>query len=99
MEMEIIDSNAERTYVIKEKLLSANFLRFEEILNEFVHDDERDILINLANVQKIDSMWIAALLRVKKKLIDKGRTLRLTNPTESVMKVLELSGLDSYLLD
>jgi anti-anti-sigma factor len=99
MNIEIIDSNAERTYIIKEMSLSTNIIKFEEILDEFIQTDERDMIIDLSYVKRIDSMSLASFLRIKKKLIGQGRTLSLTNPTESVMRLLEFSGLDTYLLD
>jgi anti-anti-sigma factor len=72
---------------------------FEEKLSSFVRDDTRDVIIDLINISKIDSMSIAAIIRIKNKLADQGRNLKLINPSEGVMRVLELAGLESFLLD
>ena len=69
MNLEVIDTDLERTYIIKEESLSKHFTKFEEILNNFVKEDSRDVIIDLSIVQKIDSMSLATLLRIKKKLV------------------------------
>jgi anti-anti-sigma factor len=61
--------------------------------------DNRDIVIDLSHVRKIDSMSLAAVLRLKNLLTQDGRRLNLTNPGSNVIKILEISGLDSILLD
>jgi anti-anti-sigma regulatory factor len=48
---------------------------------------------------KIDSMALAALIRVKNKLALSGRSLNIINPSEGVIRVLEMAGLDSFLMD
>lgn len=99
MNLEVIDTELERTFIIKEESLSKHFNKFEEILINFVKEDSRDVIIDLSSVQKIDSMSLATLLRIKKKLGEKDRSLNISNPNESVVRILELAGLDSYLLD
>ena len=44
-------------------------------------------------------MAIAAVIRLKNALTERGRSLHLINPNETVLRVLELSGLEKYLLD
>jgi anti-anti-sigma factor len=97
--MEFSDSTTERVYVIKDDLVSTNIKRLEEEFNRFIMEDTRDIIVDLKNVAKIDSMSIAALIRIKKKLSEKDRTMKLINPNEGVLRVLDLSGLETYLLD
>lgn len=99
MEMDIHDTPDERTFIIKDELVSVNVLKFEEKLNNFIRDDQRDITLDLNHITKIDSMSIAAIIRIKNKLTEDGRNLKLMNPNEGVMRVLELAGLDSFLFD
>ena len=96
---EMSDNDIERTYHLKEDLVATNIKRFEEEFNKFILEDTRDIILDLKQVSKIDSMSIAALIRIKKKLSEKDRTLKLINPNEGVLRVLDLSGLETYLLD
>lgn len=97
MNLDIIDTAHDRKYIIKDELVSSKVMRLEEELNEFIRDDDRDITIDLVNITKIDSMSIAVIIRVKNKLSDQGRVLKLINPSDGVVRVLELAGLDSYL--
>lgn len=97
--MEINDTDHERIYLLNKDLVSSNIKRLEEEFILFIADDTRDIIVDLKNVAKIDSMSIAALIRIKKKLSEKDRNLKLINPNEGVLRVLDLSGLETYLLD
>ncbi len=97
--VEFIDNAEDRTFILKDEVISAKLLKIEEILNTFIREDDRNAIIDLANVTKIDSMSLAALIRVKNKLGKSGRNLNLINPGEGVMRVLELAGLDAFLLD
>ena len=98
MNVDIIDTPDERTYIIKNEMISSKVMKFEEELNEFIRDDDRDVIIDLAYITKIDSMSIAAIIRIKNKLTEDGRNLKLINPNDGVMRVLELAGLESFLL-
>lgn len=97
--VEFIDNEDDRTFILKDEVISAKLLKLEEIMNTFIREDDRNAIIDLRNVTKIDSMSLAALIRVKNKLAKSGRTLNLVNPGEGVMRVLELAGLDAFLLD
>ncbi|MBN1533882.1 MAG: STAS domain-containing protein [Spirochaetes bacterium] len=97
--LESTDTNSERTYLLHVDLVSSNIKRLEEEFSKFIAEDTRDIIIDLKNVAKIDSMSIATLIRIKKKLSEKDRTLKLINPNDGVLRVLDLSGLETYLLD
>ena len=78
--------------------MAVKVLKFEQKLNDFIRDDHRDIVIDLMHITKIDSMSIAAIIRIKNKLSDERRNQKLIKPNEGVMRVLELAGLESYLL-
>jgi anti-anti-sigma factor len=97
--METKDTSSERVFIIKDELIASNIKKYEDIFNRFIIEDDRDIILDLTDVTKIDSMSIASLIRVKKKLIESERTLKLTNPNEGVLRVLDLSGLETYFLE
>ncbi len=99
MEIDIQDSSDERTFIPKDELVAVNVFKFEEKLNNFIRDDHRNVTIDLYHISKIDSMSIAAIIRIKNKLTEDERKLKLINPNEGVMRVLELAGLESFLLD
>ncbi len=99
MKYDIQDTDNERIYVIRNDLLSSSISQLENDLNEFISGNDRDIVLDLKNISKIDSVSIATIIRLKKRITEKGGTLSLINPNESVLRVLELSGLDSFLLE
>ncbi len=97
--VEFIENEDDRTFILKDEVISVKLLQLEEIMNAFIRDDDRNAVIDLRNVTKIDSMSLAALIRVKNKLAKSGRSLNLINPGEGVLRVLELAGLDAFLLE
>ena len=99
MIIERIEGDSECTFIILCELVSQNINAITDELNRFAKDDTRDAVIDLASVRKIDSMSIAALIRFKNALSEKNRSLSLINPNETVLRVLELSGLERFLME
>ncbi|MCU0848604.1 MAG: STAS domain-containing protein [Spirochaetes bacterium] len=99
MKFNTVDSDNERTFIPEEDLVAPRINKFEESIFKFILFDKRDVIIDMKNVGKIDSMSIAALIRLKKKITEENRNFYMINPNESVYRVLELSGLDNFLLD
>jgi len=96
--IEFKDTNDERTFLIKDEIISSRFYNLEEVLNEFIREDHRDAVLDLTNVIRIDSMSLASLIRIKNQLAQDSRNFNLINPNEGVMRVLELAGLETFLL-
>lgn len=67
----------------------------DELLNQLrAGPREGDtLIIDLAEMTFIDSSGISSLLQVKKDLESQNAGLRLTNPTDSVHRVFEITGL------
>lgn len=94
---EIIESTNERVYVLKNDI-SQYLTLFESSINEFIKSDSRDIVVDMESLQLIDSLTLAALIRFRRKLSLEGRTLKLLNYNANILRVIELSGLDDFLL-
>ncbi|TFH43353.1 MAG: anti-sigma factor antagonist [Chrysiogenales bacterium] len=99
MNVERIDGESESTFVIMCELISQNITPITDEFNDFVKHDTRDAIIDLTSVRKIDSISIAALIRFKNMLSEKNRSMNMINPNETVLRVLELSGLEKFLLE
>ncbi len=99
MNIERKDSDFECTFLIMEELVSQNVTVLADELSNFIKNDTRDAIIDLSYVRKIDSVSIATLIRIKNSLAEKGRNMHLVNPNETVLRVLELSGLEKFLLE
>ena len=52
------------------------------------------IVIDLREVDFVDSMGLAALVRVRYRALSRGAVLRLVRPPESAWRVFTLTGLD-----
>lgn len=99
MNIEHKDAEHERTYFVDDEIIIAKTPALEAELNEFIKKDTRDIIIDLIKATRIDSLFIAVMIRSKKKLTDSGRTLIMTNPSEGIIRVLEVANLDAFFLN
>jgi anti-sigma B factor antagonist len=59
--------------------------------------DEPNLSVDLAGVDFCDSSGVGTLIRLRQHQTDIGGTLRLINTREVVLRVIETTGLDSYL--
>ena len=96
---EIIDSESERVFILQKSSDSFEINLLEEKINDFIKNDERDLTLDLKELNFLDSSSLAAFIRFKRKLKATGRFMKLTNYNESILRVIELSGLEDFLLD
>ena len=96
---EIIDSENERIFVLQKASDSFQINLLEEKINDFIKNDGRDLVLDLKELNLLDSSSLAAFIRFKRKLKATGRGMKLANYNESILRVIELSGLDDFLLD
>jgi anti-anti-sigma factor len=99
MHIERKESEGEITFIIMEEMASHNISGLADELSHFVRTDTRDAIIDLSYVRKIDSMAIATLIRFKNMLTEDGRKMHLVNPNDNILRVLDISGLDKFLLE
>jgi anti-anti-sigma factor len=96
---EIIDTENERIFVLQKASDSFQINLLEEKINDFIKNDRRDLLLDMKELNLLDSSSLAAFIRFKRKLKATGRGMKLVNYNESILRVIELSGLDDFLLD
>lgn len=99
MEMIIRDGDKSRTYIIKDRITSSTISELERDLMDFYHNDERDVIIDINEVTRIDSLTLAVFLKMKNMLAEKGRKFRLVNLSEPVRKIIEIASLETFLLE
>jgi anti-anti-sigma factor len=93
------ETETEITFVLTDEFVTQNLPVLADEFTRFAKSDSRDAVIDLAFVQKLNSTAIAALIRFKNMLTEKGRSMLLVNTNENVLRVLELSGMDRFLLE
>lgn len=96
---EIIDSDTDRTFLLHKPEGEYQIKHFEEKVYEFIKHDERDVSFDLKNMELLNSTTLAAFIRIKRALDAAGRSMKVVNYNESILRVMELSGLDNFLLD
>ena len=95
---EVIDNETERIFTVKnDELQFMNIL--EERILDFVKKDQRDVILDLENLLHFDSVALAVLIRIKRKLTAVERSFKLINYNQTILRVIELSGLDEFLLE
>lgn len=96
---DIIDSENEKIFLLQKSSETFQINLLEEKINDFIKNDTRDLVLDLKELDLLDSSSLAAFIRFKRKLKATGRVMRLTNYNESILRVIELSGLEDFLLD
>jgi len=95
---EVIDNETERVFLVKnDELQHMNIL--EERILDFVRRDQRDVVLDLQELFLFDSVALAALIRIKRKLTGMDRSFKLINYNQTILRVIELSGLEDFLLE
>ena len=73
-----------------------NASNVKNVINTMVAKDIRYYIINLENVEYMDSSGIGALIYIHSELKKRDMILRIANVTGSVRKVIELTKLMGY---
>jgi len=60
-------------------------------------DGDADLVLDIANVEFMDSSGLRVVIDVHQRAIDSGRRLVLRRPTAAVQRLLEISGLSDHL--
>ncbi|HDG62292.1 MAG: anti-sigma factor antagonist [Thermotogaceae bacterium] len=67
------------------------------VFNEFLRKGYSKIILDLSDVDKLDSFALGILVSILKNSTSEGGDFVLCSPNESVRKVLELTSLDKIL--
>ena len=55
-------------------------------------------MLDLEGLSRFDSQSLASLIRIKRKLDSLDRTLRIINYNEAIFRVIELAGMEDFVL-
>ncbi len=70
---------------------------FKQALFELIAAHDTHMVLDLSNVEFVDSTALSAFIAAKSRLAVKGRTLVLCGDSKGVSGVLRLTSLDSFL--
>lgn len=72
--------------------------RLRSVLVELVHGRERNVILDLSQVTFIDSTALSVLVQAKQRFDSAGQNLVVVGTQPRVSRVLELAGLNDYLV-
>lgn len=98
--MEIAITQKESCSIIepKEDVLLHNSSEFKNHINSVLEKNLSDIIIDLSNIRFADSALIASLIFASKKAQLLGKECRLINVSYNVLKVMQISQIDSFFI-
>src|SRR3954454_9488448 len=87
-----------RTVAVAGDLDVHTALRLEMALDAAIDEGARHLEIDLAETAFMDSTGLAAFAAAHRRVQQRGGSLRLVNVTPAVMRVLEVSAMDTVLM-
>lgn len=78
------------------KIISSNSLDLNERLKKHFMDGFYDTILDISELEYIDSKGMAMLLTLAKTIKQNGGTFLMTKPSQFVHELLELTNLDTY---
>ncbi len=97
MDIQTVETGDNITIAINGDIEMITMKGLKERLLEIVHQNNKDIIIDFTNVGYLDSSGIGVLLTLSKTLKEKEKGLKLTNLSERIGRVLELSSLSDMI--
>jgi anti-sigma B factor antagonist len=87
-----------RTVAVAGDLDVYTALRLEMALDAAIDEGARHLEVDLADTAFMDSTGLAALASAQRRVQQRGGSLRLVEVSPTVMRVLELSAMDTVLM-
>lgn len=93
MKIEIKDSGNSVSIVVVGDIEMMTIKEFKEKLFEIGQNTDKDVELDLSNVDYIDSSGVGVLISLMKLQKKKGKNFKITKVSSQVMNVLQLSSL------
>lgn len=97
MQLRIEDYGKFQVCSIVGAINASNSERFNELFMKMMENCPKDLIVNLQELEFIDSKGISTFLIGKKLLAKKGFMLIISNPPRSVRKVLDITFLNKVI--
>ncbi len=96
---QLIQNNPTQTYLIEiiGRIDGDNITSVSHAIDEALAAGHNQIILDLSGVEFMNSAGLRTLVNTFKRVRQTGGALNLINPSDSVMRLLELVGLDSVL--
>ncbi|HMV43011.1 MAG TPA: STAS domain-containing protein [Leptospiraceae bacterium] len=97
MELKVKDHNKTKIFQLVGSLDIYTASKVKKEITQIIDDEEAEsVVLDMSNVNHMDSSGIALLANIQKKMKSSGNKFGLLAPTNDIMAVLKLSSLDSF---
>lgn len=94
----IKNTENERIYFLKETDVFFHIKYLEENIENFINNDHRNLILDMKELESIDSTFLSVVVKFRTGLASKGRLLRIINYNEQVLKYFQLLNLENHLI-
>ena len=94
-----IDSDSGNIFVMERTKDIFQKSILEKKVDEFIKSVKNELILDLQELDTLDSVTLAAFIRFKRKLTETDRTMKLINYNENIVRVIEMAGLGEFFLD
>jgi anti-anti-sigma factor len=99
MDYTVIENETSSVYILNEQLNPRKLKDFIEVLNNFLQNDTRDAILDLSNIEIIDSTILAGFMSLYNNFNEQGRTFKIKNPNPAIRRIIEIASLEFFLLE
>ncbi len=86
-------------FIINEQLNPRTLKELIEEMHNFLQNDSRDAIIDMTNVEVVDSTILAGFMTLYNNFNNNRRKFRIINANNYVKRVIELASLETFLLE
>jgi anti-sigma B factor antagonist len=97
MKFEVIDDGSKITLKVDGDIESSTLGEIRERVNALSLSADKDIVVDMKNVDYIDSSGIGMLIKLHKEQKNKGQKVKVINTNSRVSEILSLSSLSEAL--
>ncbi len=97
MKFEVVDDGNKITLTVDGDIESATLAEIREKVNALSISADKDIFVDMKNVDYIDSSGIGMLIKLYKEQKNKGQKVKVINTNSRVSEILSLSSLSEAL--
>jgi len=94
----IKNTDNERIYYLSETDVFFHIKYFEENVENFINNDHRNLILDMNDLESIDSTFLSVVVKIRTGLTTRGRSLQIINYNEQILKYFQLLNLESHLL-
>ncbi len=93
---EIIKENGVTSFIIKEDIVADKVAILRKEILDVIAEEKSDVIIDLSNVEMIDSSGIGVIISTQNSLKKDGKSLKVIGVSANITKMFKIMRLDSH---